>query len=245
MFWVLGKPTLLLGSMNHSVALLQKRMMNYGDRPELVVAQEFIAQNGWYLGTSRIKYNMHKKHRKLLGERLRAAALQDWAHPALLPEMHLLLQRLTTHPDRFVSIIKCFTVNVMLGSTFGYRSISSLDDPLIGRINTATDHQFAAQIHGRYWVDYIPFLKHLPVWVPGMSWKKRALQYREEVYTLYGELWDSTKKQIAEHKTERPCLVQNLLETQMNEIEPLEGITITTTIVDGGTDTLTGTTVTM
>ena len=40
MFWVMGKPTILLGRMEHAEALLQKRMMNYGDRPELIMAQE-------------------------------------------------------------------------------------------------------------------------------------------------------------------------------------------------------------
>src|SRR5687768_11640932 len=89
MFWVMGRPTILLGRMEHAEALLQKRMMNYGDRPELVMAQEFITQNGWYSGTARSHHNTHKKQRKILNERLRAKALREWAHPAVMPELHL------------------------------------------------------------------------------------------------------------------------------------------------------------
>ena len=229
--------------MEHAEALLQKRMMNYGDRPELVVAQELVTQNGYYIGTARTKHDTHKKQRKILAERLRAKALKDWAHPAELPEVHLFLQRLTQHPDRFISNIKCFMVNVMLNTTFAHGSMPSLDNPLIARINEATDHQFIAQIQGRFWVDFLPFLKYLPSWLPGMGWKKLGLEWREEVDSLYRELWDKTQNQMEEKTDGHPSLVQTLIETQMDQISLLEGTTIAAAMVDGGTETLTATTV--
>ncbi|KAK5121188.1 hypothetical protein LTR85_005672 [Meristemomyces frigidus] len=242
MYWVMGNPVVLLGKMEHAENLLQKRMVRYGDRPQLVVAQEFITQNGWYIGTARCKHDTHKKQRKILNERLRAQALSEWAHPAELPQVHLLLERLAKHPERFVGIIKCFTVNVMLSTTFAHGAVASLEDPLIERINAATDHQFTAQIQGRFLVDYAPFLKHLPSWLPGMGWKKQSLNWRDSVNTLYRELWDVTEQQI-ENGQGTPCLVQSLLKTQMQQISKAEGITIGSAMVDAGTDTLTGTTI--
>jgi hypothetical protein len=81
----------------------------------------------------------------MLGERLRANALRDWAHPAEIPELRLFLQRLTQRPERFVDIIKCFTVNVMLNTTFAQGSTPSLDNPLIHCINEASE--FGPPIH--------------------------------------------------------------------------------------------------
>jgi hypothetical protein len=243
MFWVMGNPVILLGKMEHADALLQRRMMNYGDRPELVMAQELVTQNGWYLGTARSKHNTHKKQRKILAERLRAKALREWAHPAEIPQMHLLLQRLAQTPDRFVSVIKTFTVNVMLNTTFSYGSISSLDHPIVHRINTATDHQFIAQIQGRFWVDYLPFLKHFPSWLPGMGWKRQGLAWREETDTLYGELWDQTEKKLEKAPDAHPCLVKSLIERDMHQLAAGEGTTLGAAMVDAGTETLTGTTV--
>jgi hypothetical protein len=121
--------------------------------------------------------------------------------------------------------------------------MASLDHPLINRINEATDHQFISQIQGRFWVDYVPFLMHLPTWLPGMGWKRLGLKWREEVDTLYRELWDMTKRQGEEDRDGHPCLVQTLQETHMNQISTLEGTTIAAAMVDGGTETLTGTTV--
>jgi hypothetical protein len=131
MYWVMGKPVVLLGGVEHAENLLQKRMVNYGDRPELVVAQELVTQNGWYIGTARTKHDTHRKQRKILGERLRASALKEWAHAVELPEMHLFLQRLTQNPERWVSIIKLLTVNVMLNTTFAHGSMHNLDNPLV------------------------------------------------------------------------------------------------------------------
>ncbi|KAL1847977.1 hypothetical protein VTK73DRAFT_10222 [Phialemonium thermophilum] len=242
MYWVMGKPVLLLGKMEHAENLLQKRMMTYGDRPQLVMAQEYVTQNGWYIGTARAEHGTHKKHRKLLGQHLRKSALPDWAQPVELREVHLLLQRLGEQPQRFVNIIKCFTVNVMLNTTFAHGSVPTLDNPLVSRINAATDHQFVTQIMGRFWVDYMPFLDYLPAWLPGMGWKKQGLLWRDEVDTLYGELWDATKKR-REAGDPRPCLVQKILETQMDEISELEGTTISAAVVDAGTETLTATTI--
>ncbi len=243
MYWVMGKPVILLGKMEHAENLLQKRMVKYGDRPELVMAQELVTQNGWYIGTSRAKHETHRKQRRILGERLRANALRDWAHPAEVTELHLFLKRLLLHPERFIGIIKCFTVNVMLSTTFAHGSIPSLDDPLISRINRATDHQFTAQVQGRFLVDYLPFLKYLPTWLPGMGWKKQGLQWRYEVDRLYRELWDATKIRSSEDGNKHKCLVETLLETQMHQISENEGTTISAAMVDAGTDTLTGTTV--
>ena len=242
MFWVMGKPTLLLGKMTHAHALLQKRMMTYGDRPQLVMAQEFVTQNGWYIGTARSEHNTHKKQRKILAERLRAKALKDWAHPVVLSESRLFLQRLLKTPDRFIDTIKCFTVNVMLRTTFGLDSMESLDNPLMGRINEVTDHQFISQIQGRFWVDYLPSLKNLPSWLPGMGWKNIGLHWREEADGLYNELWQRTKEQS--HAQGHPSLVQTLQDTQMDNISHVEGTTISAAMVDAGTETLTGTTVT-
>ena len=245
MYTVMGGPVILLGSMEHAQKLLQKRMTNYGDRPELVVAQELVTQNGWYIGTARTKHKTHRKHRKILGERLRASMLRDWAQPVEIPEMHLFLQRLVQRPEKFVSIIKLFTVNVMLRTTFGHGSIQNFDNPLVARINRATDHQFTAQIQGRFWVDYLPFLNRFPTWLPGMGWKRIGLQWREEVNSLYLDLWNSTKSRMEEQRDKSPCLVDSLLKTQMHQITEKEGTTISAAMVDAGTDTLTGTTVTL
>lgn len=34
-------------------------------------------------------------------------------------------------------------------------------------------------IPGTYWVDFIPWLKHVPAWVPGAVFQKRAAQFRQ------------------------------------------------------------------
>lgn len=245
MYWVMGKPVVLLGRMEHAENLLQKRMALYGNRPNLVMAQDIVTQNMWYIGTADSTYPTHKKHRRILGERLRANTLRDWAHPVATKEMCIALQKLTQQPEHFARIVKLFTVNVMLNTTFARGSLPSIDDPLIARINQAGDHQFTAQIQGRFWVDHMPFLKFLPSWLPGMSWKAQGLSWREEVDQLYTELWDEAKDRVDRDRPRDPCLVENLLQNQTSQIAKLEGTTIAAAMVDAGTNTLSGTTLVM
>ncbi|KAI3549254.1 hypothetical protein CABS02_08082 [Colletotrichum abscissum] len=218
-------------------------MVKYGDRPQLIMAQEMVTQNGWYIGTSRTHHNTHKKQRRILAERLRAKTLKHWAHPTVLPESRLLLQRLVRDPDRFTSIIKCFTVNVMLRTTFSRDSIPSLDNPLVHRINDVTDHQFISQIQGRFWVDYLPELQNLPAWLPGMGWKRQGLRWRHQADSLFLELWNETRLRSKEKTYGFPSLAQTLMETQMDQISLYEGMTISAAMVDAGTETLTGTSI--
>ena len=106
----------------------------------------------------------------------------------------------------------------------------------------ASDHQFVSQVLGRFWVDYLPALKFLPSWLPGMGWKRTGIRWRNEVDTLYGELWDATAEQ-AEEGHPHPCLVKNLIKFQMNQLSYTEGTTLGAAVVDAGTETLTGTTI--
>ena len=36
----------------------------------------------------------------------------------------------------------------------------------------------AALIPGEYWVDFMPILRHIPAWMPGAEFKRKALHWR-------------------------------------------------------------------
>lgn len=38
-----------------------------------------------------------------------------------------------------------------------------------------------ATIPGAYWIEYMPFLKHVPSWIPGTSFRKLAEEYKPHV----------------------------------------------------------------
>jgi len=53
-------------------------------------------------------------------------------------------------------------------------TIKDSDDPYISTAETALNGLADAGIPGTYWVDYLPFLKHVPSWLPGAGFKRKA-----------------------------------------------------------------------
>lgn len=56
--------------------------------------------------------------------------------------------------------------------------IRDLDDEYIRMAQMAMEGQSKSHMPGACWVEYFPFLRHIPSWVPGTSSKKLAEKYR-------------------------------------------------------------------
>lgn len=59
--------------------------------------------------------------------------------------------------------------------------IQSLDDDYITLAHKAVEGLVLAVVPGAYWVEYLPFLRHIPSWVPGTSGRKLAKKYKPVV----------------------------------------------------------------
>ena len=46
---------------------------------------------------------------------------------------------------------------------------------------------------GKFMVDILPWLRHLPAWFPGAGWKLKALEWQESDRALYTELLEASR----------------------------------------------------
>ena len=51
-------------------------------------------------------------------------------------------------------------------------------------------------VPGAFWVEFLPFLKHIPAWVPGASFKKHAEKGRPLIRRMRDEQFDKVKKRM-------------------------------------------------
>jgi len=65
-------------------------------------------------------------------------------------------------------------------------TIKDSGDPYISTAETALNGLAEAGIPGTYWVVYLPFLKHVPSWLPGAGFKRKAAD------------WDTVNKDVIE-----------------------------------------------
>lgn len=77
--------------------------------------------------------------------------------------------------------------------TFGVR-ICDPDDPYITLSQTAVEAITHGRLLGRMWVEYLPWLKYIPPWVPGSSARKLGAFYRPFVETMRDQPFDAVKQ---------------------------------------------------
>lgn len=56
--------------------------------------------------------------------------------------------------------------------------IKGIDDDYIRVQEIAATGANEAKLPGAYWVEYAPFLKHVPAWIPGAKAKQLGVHYR-------------------------------------------------------------------
>jgi len=62
---------------------------------------------------------------------------------------------------------------MILSTAYGI-AVKESDDPYVSTAEIALNGLAEAGIPGRFWVDFFPLLKHVPSWMPGAGFKRKA-----------------------------------------------------------------------
>lgn len=68
-------------------------------------------------------------------------------------------------------------------------------------------------IPGKWWIDYFPWLKNIPAWVPGAAFQKRAAYFRKSVSAIVEEPFEKARLNkivsviITHFYSKRPLLI--------------------------------------
>ncbi|UPX10730.1 uncharacterized protein EKO05_0001372 [Ascochyta rabiei] len=70
--------------------------------------------------------------------------------------------------------IKTEAAELILKATYGYTTEQNCADPLVDLVDEVMDQFSQAFVPGKWAVDSIPALRHVPSWFPGTSWQQTA-----------------------------------------------------------------------
>ena len=120
-FNVLGQHFLILGSMERTTDLFERRSSNYSDRPRLPMLVELYVSDslhlkryekkvcfrmGWNFNFGLLPYNMWwRRHRKSFHQYFNINAVSKY-RPIQRREVHAFLRRLLDTPDKFLHHIR-------------------------------------------------------------------------------------------------------------------------------------------
>ncbi|KAL5536334.1 hypothetical protein ACEPAF_155 [Sanghuangporus sanghuang] len=168
-FTVLGRPIIILNRFEDARELMDRRGALYSDRPRMTYIVDMLKVRS---PTFMPYGDDWRAHRRLMQQYLNVRSVV--AFRSLQTRcVHELLEDLAAQPDAFWKHVKRFAASAILSATYGYR-VARGDDPLM-KLNTHSERAIIAMgPPGATLVDFFPFLRYFPSFIPGVSFKKVA-----------------------------------------------------------------------
>ncbi|PIL29259.1 cytochrome P450 [Ganoderma sinense ZZ0214-1] len=202
---VAGQPMIVLGSQEAASDLLEKRSSNYSDRAPSPMVD--IAGFGWAF-TVRGYGSFWRRGRRAFHQFFNQAAVQNYADDQRL-EAHRLVMRLIHKPEAFVHHIRHMFGSSIMRVVYGIE----VDEDSVDYLKIAEDTMsiFSEAFQpGRFLIETLPFLRHLPSWVPGATVKLKGVAWRPVVWRLVEEPWKYAMAAMKEG-TARPSMASSLM----------------------------------
>jgi cytochrome P450 len=127
----------------------------------------------------------------------------------------------------------------MLRILYNYETDPSQNDHIVSMANTVMEEFSQATSPGAWAVDLIPWLKYLPEWMPGTSFKKTARIYRDHLLQNVKDPYDYVRDQMT-RGNDNLSYVAGLVKDIHRKIDPEEESVIQWTaasMMNAGTDT--------
>nr|BAL05116.1 cytochrome P450 [Phanerodontia chrysosporium] len=232
---ILGSHIVIINSAKASRDLFDKRSNIYSDKQQSVMIHELT---GWHRNWGFMAYgDCWRKHRRLFHQHFRPAAVPQY-HSAQAKGVHNLLKLLMRSPERFREHIR-----FMAGSTI-LDVVYALDvqpgDSRIELVERAVHTSTEIVASGVYLVDLFPILKHIPSWVPGAAFHRKAAAWKALVDRMYEEPYNQFKASMKDGNA-KACLTASLLmeAESTHRLDAIEDIliSVTGTAYGAGTDT--------
>ncbi|KAI0337053.1 cytochrome P450 [Trametopsis cervina] len=173
-----GKSTILISSHELAVEFFERRGQNYSDRSHnIVMGAELV---GWNRAISLHPSGpRHSYYRKLLNNAVNPSAVRS-LQATQEQSAHRLLSRLLQTPDEWYHGVRSAISETLVQICFG-RVCSTDEFPYITMAERSHQVFNSVAVANAWAVDYLPFLKHLPEWLPGMGFKRLAKAWRAEL----------------------------------------------------------------
>ncbi|TFK38145.1 cytochrome P450 [Crucibulum laeve] len=202
-----GTPMIVLNSRKATHELLERRSAIYSDRPRFRMLNDLMGF-GWEF--SFIPYGKAwKDRRKLFTQELQPPKSMLY-RPRTLQAARTLLERLLEKPDDYMWHLRHMSGDIILSTAYGIK-IQVEDDPYVQLSEAALKCEVVAAEWGYYLVDVFPALRHLPSWLPGMTFKRQAKEWKRLSVAMLEVPFEYAKKSVM-NGTANPSIASSILD---------------------------------
>ncbi|KAL4962873.1 cytochrome P450 [Aspergillus stella-maris] len=210
-FNVLGRPIIVLNSVEAAHDLMDKRGANYADRPRFVLFEVM----GWGVTLTFLRWSPRfKLHRKLLQQSFTQSACKPY-RGIQLEEARRAVRAIVKKPEQWEVLLRQFSTAVVLRIGFGIE-VQEEKDPYVQMAIDVEEATGEGGVPGASIVDVFPVLKHLPS-VAGKVWSAfqplaHARQTKPSIQRLHDAPWDVTEPSIRNGTATQPSFMRTHLE---------------------------------
>ncbi|KAG6038113.1 hypothetical protein E4U41_004535 [Claviceps citrina] len=205
---ILGTTLVILHSHEAAQELLVKKSSKTSARPGF----HFASMCGFGDMTSNISNGpVHRYQRKLVHQQFGTRMIVETFASIQDVESKRFLLRVLNDPARLNDHIKTEASAIILKIVYGYTIEPHKADPLVSLIEHAMDNFSKTVLPFGWAVDIVPQLRHLPSWLPGVSFLAIARQWREVSRRMMDVPYDFVRQQMS-RGTFTPSYVSRLLE---------------------------------
>ncbi|CAE6444830.1 unnamed protein product [Rhizoctonia solani] len=232
-----GKILVIVNSAEAAHELLNKRSSIYSDRAQtpMITSEKLL---GWGNNTGMIAYGDRWRAQRRMTHKLlhKKASTKLW--PIITRQARSSLQRLLDEPDNFSKKIRRMVGSTLLSVVYGYE-VTTSDDKLVEVVERAVAGFSQAAMISNYYVNVMPWLQHIPEWLPGTEWKQKANLWSSQTEDMLNVPFEWTKSRMATGSAP-PSMLTNLLSKCTGDETPekIDAIRWATgTLFAAGTDT--------
>ncbi|KAI0326165.1 O-methylsterigmatocystin oxidoreductase [Cubamyces sp. BRFM 1775] len=205
-FDLFGQPMIVLNSYDAAIDLLETRSLNTSDRPRIVMAE--LCGLMWQFGF--LGYNQKwRQRRRVFHQTFQPSALPRF-RPIQLRECRRYLRRLLDTPEDFLALARHEFAATIMDAVYGI-TVLEKNDPYINMAEKETEIFSEIFMPGRYLVELLPILKHIPAWFPGAKFKRDAAKWEPLVSSVRHVPYNATLEAIARGDV-RPSMVTSLVD---------------------------------
>ncbi|KAK0463550.1 cytochrome P450 [Desarmillaria tabescens] len=200
-----GNPTVVINSAQAAVDLFEKRSGNYSDRPDFTM----LHLAGWGFDFGFMRYSDGwRMHRRMFHQYFQSRAVPAY-YPVQMRSSLALLQQLHKSPDAFVRHVRHHAGSVIMKIVYGYDADAD-GDKFVESVDEALESVRIIGNVGVFLVDYIPWLKYLPQWLPGTNFMSLANAWRKKVDDMKERPFEYTLESLADGSASPSFVSENL-----------------------------------
>ncbi|KAI0699866.1 CyP450 monooxygenase [Cerioporus squamosus] len=201
----------VLGTYAGASELLDRRSSRYSDRPSLVMAS--LIRGDWLIPYSGYT-DLWRQRRKRFHEFFSATAIRDYAY-AQEAGARKLVRLLLSAPEKYSDNVEFAFGSTIFSAVYGIK-ISSPNDRYLVMADEAMRIIKGAYTPGKFLVEVFPFIRHLPAWLPGMSFKRKAAEWSVLIQKMRNTPFNAAIDSIRRGDTQ-PCILTTILDEASSE----------------------------